>query len=143
MNMKYRNKVQLFMLVSGFILLFTVIIPHHHHEGGAPCIFSWNAGHTTDDGDTGEEHHRHRHHHSCECNGHTIVFNPASLQNHLHENHHMLLLPTLFYTLFDYANPLQPHPGYMAFSSERGVYIEAQHSFWIPAATGLRAPPSL
>lgn len=126
------------MLASGFVLLLTVILPHHHHEGGAPCLLLWNTEKTTDTQDTEEEHH-----HSCECNGHTIAFNSTTLQNHFHENQDLNLFLIPLHTLFDYVNSPLPFRGDRAFSSEGCIYIESQHSLWIPAAAGLRAPPSL
>lgn len=125
------------MLVSGCILLLTVVVPHHHHEDGMPCVFFWE-----DSNAAGEDNGEAEEHHSCECNGHTIAFNSASLSKHAsetHDNLSLLLFP--LYTLFDYINPTLPLPGDKDTEAGKALYAESLHSVWAPAAAGLRAPP--
>jgi hypothetical protein len=130
--------INLFMLVSGCILLLTVVVPHHHHEDGTPCIFFWENENATDEGDGETEEHN-----SCECNGHTVAFNSTSLSSkhasETHDNLSLILFPLC--TLFDYINPSLPFPGDKASKAEKALYAESLYSVWAPDASGLRAPP--
>lgn len=123
------------MLAAGFILLLTVLIPHHHHEGGEVCVFLWDSEHQEDGHDEDSERH------GCECNGHTIAFNAASLHKHASETHDLALLLIPLCTLFDSINPPLLSPDSKAPGPGEDERAGSLFSLWIPAAAGFRAPP--
>lgn len=131
MRKDVKFEIRFFMLLSGFILLFSVIIPHHHHENGMTCIHIFSHH---DHNDT------HTHQHDCNCSGHTIVFNSSILPGHSSEQDIALLLMPL-YTLIEYLHPPQETVLNSLFYSDRTVYVESLHDTWITVAAGLRAPP--
>ncbi|MDL2278402.1 hypothetical protein LJC57_07400 [Parabacteroides sp. OttesenSCG-928-G07] len=128
------------MLLSGFILLFSVIVPHHHHEDGGICIhlFDQADDHESDDHQHDSAHHQH----DCDCSGHNIAFNTTILPGHSSEEDATLFLMPL-YTLLEYVYPPEITVINSLFYSDRTVYIESLHDTWITVATGLRAPPVL
>jgi hypothetical protein len=115
------------MLAAGFILLFTVTIPHHHHEGGAACIFL----NCNNDGEDEE--------HSCDCAGHTLAINVQQIV--VQETIDPLHILKPLYTLFDLTYDPQIILPFTVSGSNRPIYTESLHDVWIPASTGLRAPP--
>ncbi|MDR1645100.1 MAG: hypothetical protein LBS05_04665 [Tannerellaceae bacterium] len=135
MKTRYRNWINRFMLLSGCVLLLTVLIPHHHHEDGSPCIFWADSENTTGEDEDG-------HCRSCEYNGHTIVFNSASLQKYASETHDdpaWLLIP--LHILFDYINPSLPFPDDGVPDFAGNVPAASIHCTWVAVAAGFRAPP--
>ena len=134
MKTRYKNRISRFMLASGLLLLLTVVIPHHHHEDGEVCIFMWDNGNADDEHDADE-------YLSCECNGHTIAFNPALHQKHASEPNDLTMLLIPLYTLFDYITPPLPFPLSKVSDSEKTLYAESLYSMWITVAAGFRAPP--
>jgi hypothetical protein len=136
MKTKHRNRISRFMALMGFALLLMAILPHHHHEEGGICVFLWDSEHAKDceEEEGGLQ--------SCECNGHTIVFNSALLHKQASEPHDLaflLLIP--LHTLFDYIHLPLPFLDDKAPGFERALYAESLYSLWMSAASGFRAPP--
>lgn len=137
MKIRYTKWLRSVMLASGFILLLTVTLPHHHHEGGEICVFLWDGADSADDAEEDGEHRQ-----SCECNGHAIAFNAASLHKHASETHDNLALVLIaLYTLFDFLNPPLPTLAGNVSDAGKQPHAESLYSAWMPAACGFRAPP--
>lgn len=136
MKVKAKKRVvQYLMLLTGILVLLSVVMPHHHHSNGMPCYLVLAAEAQADNSHAASEGH------DCDCSGHNPVFT-SSFELHATDGDvGQYLYPLL--VLFDYMYPPEIAFHRLFFERERSVYIESLHDTWIARAAGLRAPPQL